>query len=122
MDKEFNALKESLIENLKQELVLQEDLKELNSQKEKLLEKILPFIKAATYAGDYFMLRKDFELDLKDVPNIELQPFQKEQNTVIDTSRLKRAIKSGLPITGLKIKERLICYKKKVNLRDTIHV
>ena len=117
MDKKFISLKEELTQTLIKEQGLQDTLKENTLQKEKILDKLLPYIVADVYSGDCFMLKKDYQIDYK-LKDPELKDYLKEKSTALDLPRIKRAIKAGMVFTNVKIIPKLIAFKKRNGLQE----
>ena len=121
MATKFDALKEELKENLIEEQRIQEELEQNVQAKKKILEQMLPLVKADIFSNDYFMVKKDYEIEY-DLNDPELKDYLKSSKLTIDKPILKRAIKAGIKFTNVKVKERLIVYKKASGLKEISRV
>jgi hypothetical protein len=110
-------LKEKLKANLAKEQELEDELERNKEEKEKILKELLPFIDSDVYSSDYYMLKKDFDIDYS-LEDPELQDYLRPSKIALDRGLLKKAIRAGIKFNNAKITEKLIAYKKKNELRE----
>lgn len=121
MAKDFTSLREELKANLAKEQELEDRLEKNKGEKERILKELLPFIDSDVYSNDYYMLKKDFEIEYS-LEDPELKDYLRPSKLSLDRAVLKKAIKAGIKFNNIKVNERLIAYKKKNELREVQRV
>ncbi len=114
MDKSLDVLLKELKDILVAENHAQDALKEIKQTKEALLDTLNDMIKADNYANEFVTLRKK--------PKIEVLDEQIAADFMEDVKRVdKRKVEdyfySGKDLPGLRVKLKMVAYKKKSGLK-----
>lgn len=110
MEKELNELKVLLEEETK----LDDQIDVLKEKKDKLLQKLMPKIKADIFSTEFFTLSKDIKIDSKKSSAKALELYG-ETSIRLSKKKIKDAISLGIDVSSDVKYEEILSVKRKKN-------